>query len=700
MVFVSRGAIVQAKTPLSLTGGSSYFPYVPGMSSAGIPSAYAGLYGSQLWVYVVVAKRARATARLPLPVYERNDLDRPRADAHPMAQLLSHPNPGMSGFGLWLWTSSIFDIYGEAFWYKRRDTNSGAVTGLFPLHPASMVDHQDGTWSFNNGRLRLDEIPVKDLVIFRSFNPASLTRGLSPLEPLRATLENEFHARRATSSFWQRGARPGFVLLHPENISQAAQDRLRAQFASAHEGSDRTGSTLLLEEGMTPKVMELNAEDAQYIETRRLNREEVCAAYDIPPPVVHILDRATFSNITEQMRSMYRDSMAPHLAGFESAVELYLRAVEWPDDPVYAEFLMDEVLRGDFETRVDAYAKATYMTIAEKRRSENLPFIEGTDRILLNTATMPLDAIDQLAAAQAAGASGQLRAIALVGGTSEQGTTELLPAPVLRTVMGRLSWQKLVSQVDVDALVDGLEPDHADVVRGAAARCAGSSVSELRAALKGSRSRRAGRVPDLSSHRSAGADAVAEFIRDQGRAVVATGEWDAQVWDEELGGILAAIGVSAATAAGRSVIRGLGHDPAVWDIERVTPFLESVGARVAANVNATTKAAYDQPDDEDDREAVFEAEADARSSGIAGAVVTMAAGFGAVEAGRRLTEAGTGKPVKTWSTGSNPRPTHAALNGESVGIDEAFSNGMSWPGEGGDVDEVAGCNCTVEVSFP
>ena len=68
---------------------------------------------------------------------------------------------------------------------------------------------------------------------------------------------------------------------------------------------------------MTPHKLELTAEEAQYIETRKLNREEVCAAYDVPPPVVHILDRATFSNITEQMRSMYRDTMGgrPSAAG-------------------------------------------------------------------------------------------------------------------------------------------------------------------------------------------------------------------------------------------------------------------------------------------------------------------------------------------------------------------------------------------------
>jgi HK97 family phage portal protein len=102
---------------------------------------------------------------------------------------------------------------------------------------------------------------------------------------------------------------------------------------------------------MTPQKLSLSAEEAQYIETRKLNREEVCAVYDVPPPVVHILDRATFSNITEQMRSMYRDTMAPRLGLYESVLDTQLRPDFDPRGDLYAEFLMDEVLRGSFEQR-------------------------------------------------------------------------------------------------------------------------------------------------------------------------------------------------------------------------------------------------------------------------------------------------------------------------------------------------------------
>lgn len=692
-MFLSNGALV-TKTPLSLTRGSDWFPSMPPMSG-GWPSAYAGIYSKQLWVYVVVSKRARATARLPLPVYERNELDRPKADDHPLTRLLRQPNPGLSGFNLWLWTSSTFDIYGDTFWLKQR--RAGEVVGLYPLHPSSMTyDTDKGAWRFDNGRLVMPEIPDTDLVHFQGFHPDSTTRGLSPLEPLRSTLENEWHARNATSSFWQRGARPGTALSHPGTLSKEAADRLKRQYDDMAGGSGNTGATIVLEEGMEPKPLTLSAEEAQYIETRKLNREEVCAAYDMPPPAVHILDRATFSNITEQFRSVYRDTMAPHLKGFEAAIEQDLRQAEWPSDNVYAEFLMDEVLRGDFETRQDALNKASHMTIAEKRKVENLPFIEGTDRIFLNTATMPLDAIDAQAAAVVAQTEQNADPLA-----------EVIPLAAARSVMGRLSWQNDLSQVDARSLTDGLSDADSRAVSAALAdeRASGGSVSTLKARVR-SMCRKAARgtkikAPDLTDHQEQVRKTLAAFFARQGASVLDSGRFDKDEWDKELTADLHATAVAVSSAIGKATMRELGYDPSAYDVERTVEFLEAVSARLAGNINTTTQAQYEgaRADDEADPAEVFAQAADSRASGIAVGATTLVAGFAVVESARRIREAEGVEPTKTWITGPNPRSSHAAMNGETVGIDETFSNGLDWPGSGGDADEVAGCNCSVEVEF-
>jgi HK97 family phage portal protein len=679
-MFLSQGALV-TKTPLSLTHGSAWFPSMPPMAGSW-PSAYAGIYRKQLWVYVVVSKLAKGAARLPLPVYERNELDRPRLDDHPMARLLRNPNPGLSGFDLWKWTSATFDIYGDTFWYKER--KNGTVVGLYPLHPSSMTYRPEkGNWRFDNGSLVLDSIPDSDLVTFRDFDPESTTRGMSPLEPLRSTLENEWNARTATSSFWQRGARPGMALTHPGNLSEAAQERLKAQMDGVAAGASKTGVTVVLEEGMEPKPMTLTAEEAQYIETRKLNREEVCAAYDVPPPVVHILDRATFSNITEQMRSMYRDTMAPRLKGFEAAIELDLRQAEWPGDDIYAEFLMDEVLRGDFETRQDALNKASHMTIAEKRKVENLPFIEGTDRIFLNTATMPLDAIDAQSAA--------LVAQAEQAGDEEQ-LAEVIPLSVARSVMGRLSWQRNLDQVDTHSLTEGVAPKHADTVQRAITAEAkrGGTVADLRKRLQGM----SAKAPDVA-HDEQVRRVLAAFFRRQGAEVLDSG-FDVDKWDQELTEDLHTVALKVSELVGRETIDVAGYDPDLYDVERTVEFLRAVAERLAGNINATTRS---QMDEADDPAEVFTQAEESRAAGIATGVTTLVSGFAAVEAARRVAEAEDVEPTKTWVTGSNPRATHAAMSGETVGIDDTFSNGMDWPGSGGEADEVAGCNCSVEVTF-
>lgn len=411
-------------------------------------ASYSAIYRRQHWVRTCVDKRAALLARLPLKVYRHDDLNRPEEPNNPYAQLLNQPNPKFSRFWFWLWVQATFDIYGEAFLLKIRDTG-GRPYQLVPMHPTAMHEREerDGriVWDFQNDRMTITGIPSEELFHPRNFNPDSFCRGMSKLESLRATLENEDAALRAQSSFWRNGARPGVALTHPGTLSQPAADRLKLRWDQVASGADNTGKTVVLEEGMKPEIMQLSAEEAQYIDGRKLNREEVVAGFDMPPPAVHILDHATYSNITEQMRSVYRDTMAPVTVFLESELETQVRGsvrpgASAPDftDEVYAEFLLDGVLRGDFEQRADAYQKSInsgWQTPAEVRKLENLPFIEGSDRLFINSTMIPVG--DDETAAPAA-------------------TEDGLDEATMRALLGRLARQKTLDEVDGKALVLGL----------------------------------------------------------------------------------------------------------------------------------------------------------------------------------------------------------------------------------------------------
>jgi HK97 family phage portal protein len=461
---ISGGQLMLADTSPTFARSTYWAP--SGVALTTQFATYAAIWRAQLWVYVLVNKLALGTARLPIKVYERVDeLTRKSAWDSPYAKLIRRPNPKHDPFFFWLWTASTRELYGEALWTKVRDGN-GRPVELWPLHPVNVFTKEEGGELFyyfygNASTEPTFAIPARDIVHFRGYNPDTTQRGVSACEPLRQTLLNEDSARRATTSFWARGARPGVTLEHPGVISKDASARLKANWEAVAAGTDRTGATVVLEEGMKANRLDLTAEEAQYLETRKLNREEVCAAFDVPPPVVHILDHATYSNITEQMRSLYRDTMAPRLGGYESTLDMQLRP-DFGGDTLYAEFLLDEVLRGDFEQRSEAKMKAinsAQLTPNEARRMENLEPLDGGDRLFINSTMIPIDEVS--VRAQPAGTA--------PAAAPPEGAPPVLPEPpqaapppkaltrrVAAKVAGRAVSCETLSEVDDKALVAGL----------------------------------------------------------------------------------------------------------------------------------------------------------------------------------------------------------------------------------------------------
>jgi HK97 family phage portal protein len=463
-MIISGGIAVKSPTVIWTGTPSTLGNWSSSLNIGNRWASYSEMYRRQDWVRICVDKRATLLSCLPLKVYRRDESSRPEARDHPYAQLLARPNPLHSDVFFWSWIQSTYDIYGEAFVYKLRN-RGGRPVQLGLLHPTGMHECEERggrvLWDYENAHVRISGIPAADLIHFRTYNPDSVNRGLSKLESLRATLENEDAALRAQSSFWRNGARPGVALTHPGKLSQPAADRLKLRWDAIAAGADNVGKTVVLEEGVKPEILQISAQEAQYIEARRLNREEVIATYDIPPPAVHDNEHSTYANITEQMRSVYRDTIAPVTVSLAAELETQLRGsvrpgASAPDfgDDVYAEFLLDGVMRGDFEQRADAYQKSInsgWQTPAEIRKLENLPFIEGSNRLFINSTMVPLDVQTVAPAA--------------------------IDQETMRTVMGRLSRQKTIDEVDIADVVFGLNGASAIVTKTLEAAKAGGGIS-------------------------------------------------------------------------------------------------------------------------------------------------------------------------------------------------------------------------------
>lgn len=375
-------------------------------------ATYGQLYLSQPWVATVVDKIAAAIARLGVNVWDTSPATGNILDvSSPYARLMANPCATMDPYGFWLWLASTIEIYGEAFLLKIRDAK-GRVTAFVPMHPALTQISRDQYGSIVYRFMGSpNEIFTEDSVVpFRRYNPDMMMRGISRLEPLRSTLLNEDGARRVAATWFKNMGRPSIALKLDGKLDPAGKQRLRDQFTSMHSGASNAGGTLVLENGTEVKPLQLSADEMQYIESRKLNREEVAAVYDVNPTMIGILDHATFSNISETMRAFYRDTMAPRLEFIESIFDWHVgRDFNGAKE---LKFDVAEVMRGDIETRARAHSQLVQMGI--ETPNEARPYFDlglagpEADRLYVNSAMQPLGAApDGTPSATPAAISGQ-----------------------------------------------------------------------------------------------------------------------------------------------------------------------------------------------------------------------------------------------------------------------------------------------------
>lgn len=350
---------------------------------------YYELWRTQGAVRTCVSFLARNISELGIHVFERrSDLERIRITDHPVADLFEAPNPFTTRYRLMNGLIHDMGIWDRAYWWKVKTAEG---LGLIRL-PPPLVTPKGENWltpdkfevSASKGK-RL--IPADEVVYFRGYSGID-DFGSSPIESLRSTLAEEFAAGRMREQVLRNGARVSGYLSRPAEAPKwedTAREKFRKSWRSQYTGGGpEVGGTPILEDGMTFVAASQTAKDLQYLEVRKLSREEVAAAYFIPPPMVGILDHATFSNITEQHKMLYQDTLGPWLTMLREEIQLQL-IPDLSTDRLYVEFNLREKLTGSFEQRGAAIQTAVgspWMTVNEARALDNRSPLEGGDELI------------------------------------------------------------------------------------------------------------------------------------------------------------------------------------------------------------------------------------------------------------------------------------------------------------------------------
>jgi HK97 family phage portal protein len=181
-------------------------------------------------------------------------------------------------------------------------------------------------------------------------------------------------------NFYRNSANPSGAFEHPGELGEEAYKRLKKDLKENYTGLKNTGNPLLLEGGMKWAQMTINPIDAQLIESKNFQIEDICRIYRVPQHLVQKLDRSTFSNIEHQSLEFVMYTMLPIFKRYEDNINMQLLTPDERKQGYYIEAKIDGLLRGDTKTRAEAYAIGRqwgYLSVNDIRKLENLPPIDN-----------------------------------------------------------------------------------------------------------------------------------------------------------------------------------------------------------------------------------------------------------------------------------------------------------------------------------
>ena len=342
-------------------------------------------------VYACVRILAESVAGLPLHVYERTaNGSKSTKPSHPLYRLLhDEPNREMTSFVFRETLMSHLLLWGNAYAQIIRD-GRGFPIALYPLLPDRMaVDRNESgelvyTYQSDKGQVKLRRENILHI-------PGLGFDGLIGYSPI-AMAKNAVGLALATEDygamFFANGANPGGVLEHPGVIKPEQADRLRESWQSQFGGAN-AHKVAVLEEGLKFHQMSIPPEQAQFLETRKFQINEIARIFRVPPHMVGDLEKSSFSNIEQQSLEFVKYTLDPWVVRWEQSLQ---QALILPSEKatIFIKFNLDGLLRGDYQSRMQGYSTGIqngFMSVNDVRSLEDMNLLtseEGGDLHFVN----------------------------------------------------------------------------------------------------------------------------------------------------------------------------------------------------------------------------------------------------------------------------------------------------------------------------
>ena len=293
-------------------------------------------------------------------------------------------------------------LWGNAYAQIIRN-GKGEIIALYPLMPnRMMVDRDDKGQLYYQYNTSKDDAPtMKGTMV--NLKPSEVLHipglgfdglvGYSPIAMAKNAIGMAIACEEYGARFFANGAAPSGVLEHPGTIKDPA--RLRESWTATFGGSSNANKVAVLEEGMKYTPISISPEQAQFLETRKFQINEIARIFRVPPHMVGDLEKSSFSNIEQQSLEFVKYTLDPWVVRWEQALQRTLLSEE-EKKTLFFKFNVEGLLRGDYASRMNGYATARqngWMSANDIRELEDLDRIPaelGGDLYLVNGNMLPL----------------------------------------------------------------------------------------------------------------------------------------------------------------------------------------------------------------------------------------------------------------------------------------------------------------------
>lgn len=351
--------------------------------------------------YSCMQIRCNALAKMPIKILKKDkDGTHIQTDTSLYTLLKLRPNKFTNAHDF-LWATEYFRLeYGNAYWYPK--IINGEVRAIYLLDSRNVQivydniglldDNKKVYYFYSDPHYGQFVYREDEIVHFKNYSLDSIAgRGIKKY--LADTINTEKSGQSVLKERYDKGLQDPIVITYTGDLNDSNKGRIQRKFESIG-GTQSAGKVIPIPSDFSVSQLETKLVNNQFFELQELTTRRIANAFGVKSFQLNDMNKSTYTNITEQNKAFYVDTMQNVVTTYEQEMTYKLLSQGQMKNGIYIHFNVDVLLRSDLQTRYNAYAQgisAGFLTIAEARDKEELPFMSDTDKLIIgNGASIPL----------------------------------------------------------------------------------------------------------------------------------------------------------------------------------------------------------------------------------------------------------------------------------------------------------------------